>query len=323
MSRPWTKEDDDRLREMWGVMPLDRISGAMGRTECALYQRATSDLGLPAGCPDGWEFLSHAAERAGYTVATLRKVLLEADVQIMESYTPRTGCYAAKGKRRKTRAQIVWRDAVDLAVKERCEKDMLHSAAMQRGMSDEKLRAILTAYGVEAPKPPPAYWHIPARVMKARGATKKEPRTPVDDEVRSAILALGVQPPVPGTPWQAPLALVTDKALREKLLAVGATKRIPKAVWRVRTETVDAAVEDWNRKRQGKETVKDAARRCMVNIGTLSKWLKKHGFEVRVGVLHSESDVNRVVAAERKNVQSRAFKGMYGKARKPRPGERK
>lgn len=79
--RPWTERDDARLSVMWGVHPLAVIAKALGRSEPSVYWRA-GELDLGLGCPQGHEYLSRAAVRTGYALATLRRILRWACVRI-------------------------------------------------------------------------------------------------------------------------------------------------------------------------------------------------------------------------------------------------
>lgn len=81
--RRWTEADDQRLRKFWdGELSLREIAKRLQRTEATTYWRAQK-LGLPLGCPDGWEYLTHAAQRTGYATKQLRPILYWAIVELL------------------------------------------------------------------------------------------------------------------------------------------------------------------------------------------------------------------------------------------------
>lgn len=72
--RRWTTREDRYLREPWGFVPRDAILAHIGRSWLAIYWRAQK-IGVGLGAPQGREYLTHAAKRTGYDVATLRRIL--------------------------------------------------------------------------------------------------------------------------------------------------------------------------------------------------------------------------------------------------------
>lgn len=147
---PWSTDDDDRLKAMWGAAEsIDVIAEAIGRTEIATYWRA-GKLGLRDRIPPGWEYLTSAAERAGFTSCQLRRVLKLHGKEVRRAFARPT---EPRGKRRRrTHFQIVWADDVDEAVKAFVTKDTIEVAARRAGVSSETLRRRLRAIGVKPPR---------------------------------------------------------------------------------------------------------------------------------------------------------------------------
>lgn len=83
--RYWTEKDDDQLRWLWGSgNTLPRIAAKLGRTGIACYERAR-DIGLKCGCPQGSEYVTNAAIRAGVSTVKLRSILERHGVAISRS----------------------------------------------------------------------------------------------------------------------------------------------------------------------------------------------------------------------------------------------
>lgn len=73
--RHWTARDDANLREFWAEgLSLDTIARRLSRTRVTTYWRA-QQLGINGKVPPGFERLSEAARRTGYTTGQLAEIL--------------------------------------------------------------------------------------------------------------------------------------------------------------------------------------------------------------------------------------------------------
>ncbi len=138
--RRWTWRDDDRLRDLWGEHTVAQIARALERTELTVYWRAQT-LGLGLGCPQGFEYLSHAAARTGYATGQLRRILRWAGVGV------RPACTRLGPRRRPT--HIVDPDDVDDAVARWHATETIEAAARRHDLSAEAMIACLEAAGVQ------------------------------------------------------------------------------------------------------------------------------------------------------------------------------
>lgn len=155
--RRWTTVDDTKLRRLWdGEQTLRQIANALDRTPITTYWRAQK-LGLPLGCPEGWESLTDAAKRTGYGPGQLRRILAAFGVEPSKRVTR---ILPLRGKRREAlRWTIVWPADVDAAVEAWCECDTLEGHARRREISTEALRSRLAAVGIERPVDLPRKHH--------------------------------------------------------------------------------------------------------------------------------------------------------------------
>lgn len=158
MGRRWSASEDEKLRVSWGEVTVPDLAGMLRRTEWAVYRRAR-DLGISVGCPRGYEWLTAAARRTGYDVATLRSVLDDAGVAMRPAlhrldYTPRSG-----------RVYVDPFD-VDAAVAARNLTETLSSAATRRGIEHRRLiRALAGVDGVPRKPRRGRAWRIPTALL--------------------------------------------------------------------------------------------------------------------------------------------------------------
>lgn len=173
----WTPADDRTLRLLWSELPLAEIAERMGRTMASLYQRAKV-LQLPLGCPQGWEYLTHAAHRCGYEVAQMRRLLRWASVRLMRAQS-RPGVKPRGAGLRDPRAKtwIVEPDRVDEAVARWLQCETVNAAAARLGVSAHTLERLL-AGDPEAGQRPRKHvtWRVPSAVAEARVAQWREGR---------------------------------------------------------------------------------------------------------------------------------------------------
>jgi hypothetical protein len=95
--RYWTPAEDRELREAWGEESLIAIARRLNHPVGSAYERAIA-IGLTAGAPPGYEYLSHAAKRVGYVTSALRHILEWADVPLNRAMS-RPGAHANRPPR--------------------------------------------------------------------------------------------------------------------------------------------------------------------------------------------------------------------------------
>lgn len=70
----WTSKDSDTLLMMWGHHSQEEIARALQRSPRAVFMRAR-EMGIGGGYPQGFESLQACADRCGFDIKTMRKVL--------------------------------------------------------------------------------------------------------------------------------------------------------------------------------------------------------------------------------------------------------
>jgi hypothetical protein len=160
--RRWTPDDDQHLTSLWGTASVGWIARHLKRTAVTTYWRAQK-IGLPLGCPQGHEYLHHAAQRTGYTSGQLRDVLKAAGVRLCLSMArPNAGRH---------RFHTVDPLDVDDAVAKWLDCEVVTCAAEARGIGPESLRQWLVAAkarGVAIPDPPTmkkGRWRVPSQTI--------------------------------------------------------------------------------------------------------------------------------------------------------------
>jgi len=153
----WTDIDNQRLRNLWGVESLTVIAKRLGRTKNGVFRQAIDVLGLKRGAQEGQEMLTAAARRTGYDVATLRRVLEAAGVELKRPMSE-------PGSKRRRR--VVESVDVDEAVAAWNATETVNGAARARGISDDYLRKLLKrAAGVPAKPEGRKAWRVPTTII--------------------------------------------------------------------------------------------------------------------------------------------------------------
>ena len=170
----WSSADVAKLKQLWGDHSVETVARMMGRSPEAVYWRAQKH-GLTLGCPQGYEYLSHAAKRAGFPVGTLRRILrLTGHSGSIRRAITRTR--VAPGSSRHVH-WVVDSFAVDEAVEQWLSTEPLEAACRRLGVG----RAWLMNRLVGRPDVPArpqlrkATWRVPSAVVdrvvaEARGA---------------------------------------------------------------------------------------------------------------------------------------------------------
>lgn len=156
--RKWTRADDNLLRFGWGEKGLNAIAKELGRTALTVYHRARQ-LGLASGCPEGYEYLTHAAERTGYDTGQLRVILLAHGAQLRRSL--------ANPWSRKPGKATHYVDPLDVdeAVAAWHRTEVVHAAARARGLCSETLGRWLREAGIAKTTPKKFRWRVPTDVI--------------------------------------------------------------------------------------------------------------------------------------------------------------
>lgn len=148
--RRWTADDDNRLRKLWnGELSVEEIAQRLGRTDAATYYRA-NDLGLPVGCPEGWETVRQAAVRTGYHPDQLRHILRAFQATIRPTLSKPCSRKGAQGR---YTWMIVSPREVDAVIAAWHESEPVAAAARRLGVSGEVLTNRLRRLGLEKPSP--------------------------------------------------------------------------------------------------------------------------------------------------------------------------
>ena len=139
----WTPEEDSRLRLLWGDgHTVNYVARKLGRPPFGVYERART-IGLPCGCPQGHEYMTHAARRTGYTIPALRHILRWAGVPIrpaMSLPTPRP-----------KRGRVVDSGDLDDALDRWIQTEPVESAACRIGACGETVKRRLAVIGIAMP----------------------------------------------------------------------------------------------------------------------------------------------------------------------------
>ena len=119
------------------------MAARLKRTALACYTRGRT-IGLRAGCPQGSEYLSHAAARTGYAVSQIRDILRWAGYPIKR---------AVSMPRRNPRwcSYVVDPHDVNAAIARWHDTESCESAARRLGVCGVTLRYRLRAIGLQAP----------------------------------------------------------------------------------------------------------------------------------------------------------------------------
>lgn len=182
VEKHWTPVDDERLRNLWGEKSLRSIALAFGRTEVAIKRRAQG-LGLKLGAPEGWEYVTAAARRTGFRLATLRKILAWAAERKIagdgRAAVERIAWSPKWDPKARYRQHVVESFEVDEAVAAWMETETPTGAARARGVTAGTVLRRLGAAGVDLPAKPEkrgAHWRVPSEVIDEAFAQRSERR---------------------------------------------------------------------------------------------------------------------------------------------------
>ncbi len=148
--RRWTAAEERALRTYWGEMSLRDLARKLDRTELTTYWRARR-IGLPTGCPVGYEYLTHAARRLGYCTKQLRRILKAEGVRLRRAISrpPAVGGY-----------HIVDSFDAESAVERWHLTEDVEAAARRLGVYGGTLRRLLLEKGHKPPSRPKFRWRV-------------------------------------------------------------------------------------------------------------------------------------------------------------------
>jgi len=152
----WTPAEDAKLRSDWGLFTLAGVARRLGRTKTATFLRA-KDLHIAIGCPEGFEYLTAAARRTGFAVATLRRMLDGAGVKIMRAYS-------RPGRKKKYPRHFVDPVDVDDVVRAWLDTETVGDAIRRFRMRRQKIVSLLEAGGIARPVRK-KHWRLPTAVI--------------------------------------------------------------------------------------------------------------------------------------------------------------
>lgn len=124
--RRWRPEEDAFALNSAGDLTLAAMQARVGRSAVAIQMRRRAH-GVGMGCPQGFEYLTHAATRLGYETSQIRQILAWADVRIRPAFS-RKGSVGGRF--------IVESDAATEAVARWCSMYTAVAAAKELGVSD-------------------------------------------------------------------------------------------------------------------------------------------------------------------------------------------
>lgn len=165
-ARPqWSAKDREALRMGWGEVSIAELAAKLGRSRRSTFDRGVR-MGLKAGCPAHREYVQAAADRTGFHLTTMRRILKWARIVPVPAPT-----YPAK---RPTIRTTVDPYAVDEAVKAWLQTETLAAAGRARDISPHR---IWIALG-RLPKPPKRrrhrrHWRLSPEVIDAALAERR------------------------------------------------------------------------------------------------------------------------------------------------------
>lgn len=169
--RHWSKTEENLLVWNWESSTVEALADKLGRTPLSVYCKA-HELGLQRGCPQGMEYVTAAAKRTGYALATLKNILRWAKVHVEPTRSRR---YASKATANAGfQCHFVRPDAVDAAIASWLSSESVGGAAKARGIRPHDLRARLREHP-EAPERPEgrARWRVPTWLIESVLAEKR------------------------------------------------------------------------------------------------------------------------------------------------------
>jgi hypothetical protein len=148
--RHWTKEDESRLKSMWGFESSYSIARALDRIPSGVYAKAR-ELGLRSEVPEGYERVSRCARRVGYNLQSLRIILKWAGVKVRPHVFKRRLNTPTPSKRcRRFRQQIVDTEEADEAVRRWMRTEPIRVIARRLNTEYRKILSLLAAAGIKA-----------------------------------------------------------------------------------------------------------------------------------------------------------------------------
>jgi len=152
--RRWTTAEDQVLTLEWGRTQVSELAKRLGRSEKAIRKHIWQCLDLGKGIPQGCECLTAAAERSGYAVQTLRKVLAHSGIRLTRLVTKHVH-----------RMWYVASKDVDRSVSKWLATEEVATAALRYELAPSTLRCWLREAGIQVPPRYRAHWRVESDVI--------------------------------------------------------------------------------------------------------------------------------------------------------------
>lgn len=216
----WSTKEKERLRLSWGVLTLPQLASSLGRTEISTYAMARQ-MKLTRAVPQGTESLWQAAQRTGFAVPTLKRILRQQGVAIRQ-WMARP---CSKTEKRSRSFHVVDSGDVDEAIERWAREEPVEFAAKRLGVCGETMKKLLVRAGHQAPKRKHE-WRIPPELADQL-VEEYRTRLQTTATVRQHALRLGLDratlarrlrlagvlgPPQPGVAVRLPVEVVDQVA---------------------------------------------------------------------------------------------------------------
>ena len=155
----WTEEDDRQLAAEWRPTDISHTARMLRRSVFAVMYRAKAlDMVDHRGCPRGYEYLSDAERRLGFSEAELKTIIRYAGIKPIRAIT-------AHGKKIK-RTHIYDADRLTEVVDAWLSTVRVGDFAREHVMEMKTLRRWLSIRGIEKPENMPTQsWRLPQEVL--------------------------------------------------------------------------------------------------------------------------------------------------------------
>jgi hypothetical protein len=194
--RLWSKEDEQRLRGMWGYETSTSIARALDRVPSGVYAKAM-EIGLRSDVPEGYERLSACARRMGYNLQSLRIILRWAGIKTRPHvFKRRPGARTPSGRCGRFHQRIVDSEEAEAAVVRWSKTEPIRVIARRLSTEYHKILRLLGAAGVKALRTSDgsrAHWRVDTetceRVVAAWRARMAERETARSGAARYGVCA--------------------------------------------------------------------------------------------------------------------------------------
>lgn len=167
---PWSPQELRVLTLEWHLITQRELQAKLRPHSWTAIRLRAIKLGLPMGCPQGYESIERSAKRHGYDTKTWRRILTELDVSLRPAYSARP----ARSQRKKFQRLIVEIDEANEAARKYDRLETTGSAAKRWEVLDVDIRRYLKQCNV---------WPV-----HSKNATRRVPSV-ILDEIGRQLLA--------------------------------------------------------------------------------------------------------------------------------------